>query len=100
MLFGYCIYIDEEIDEARMSFVWNTFGGACFDEGEVEELFVQMMEMSARGAWGEASRHADRHDQPGVNVLETRAVEGGGRAVCASDGDECKGAWGRSIQTR
>ncbi|KAF7502208.1 hypothetical protein GJ744_006445 [Endocarpon pusillum] len=32
--------------------------------------------------------------QPGVDVLESGAVEGGGRAGGASDGDEKEGAWG------
>jgi len=29
------------------------------------------------GAWGGASFHADQRGQPGVNVLELRAVKGG-----------------------
>jgi hypothetical protein len=45
------------------------------------------------GAWGGASRHADQHGQSGVDVLESRPMEGGGGAGGASDGDECKGAW-------
>jgi hypothetical protein len=47
-----------------------------------------------------ASRHADQHGQPGVDVPESRAMEGGRRAGGASDGDEFEGAWVRSIQTR
>src|SRR2546423_14118644 len=46
------------------------------------------------GAWGGASFHADHHGQPGVDVQESRAMEGGRRAGGASDGDECEGAWG------
>src|SRR5947199_422365 len=49
------------------------------------------------GARRRASFHADQHGQPGVDVLESRAMEGGRRAmeggqraVCASDGDECE----------
>jgi Tetratricopeptide repeat len=46
------------------------------------------------GAWGGASRHADQHGQPGVDVLESRPMAGGRRAGRASDGDEKEGAWG------
>jgi Tetratricopeptide repeat len=42
---------------------------------------------------GGASRHADQHGQPGVDVQESRAVEGGRRAGGASDEDEKEGAW-------
>ena len=37
------------------------------------------------GAWRRASRHADQHGQPGVDVLESRPIEGGHRA----DGEVC-----------
>ena len=40
------------------------------------------------------SFHADQHGQPGVDVQESRAAEGGGRAGGASDGDGKEGAWG------
>jgi hypothetical protein len=40
------------------------------------------------GPWSRASLPADQHGQPGVDVLESRAIEEGGRAGNASDGDE------------
>ena len=67
---------------------------------EAEELEVQVMETRKRMLGAGASRHADQHGQPGVDVLESRPMEGGRRAGGASDGDEKEGAWGRSIQTR
>jgi len=39
----------------------------------------------------EASRHADQHGQPGVDVQESRAMEGGRGAASASDRDEKEG---------
>jgi hypothetical protein len=44
------------------------------------------------GAGRDASLHADQHGQPGIDVQESRAMEGGGRAGGASDGDEKEGA--------
>ena len=41
-----------------------------------------------------ASRHAGQHGRPGIDVPESRAVEGGRRAICASDGDEREAAGG------
>jgi hypothetical protein len=38
-----------------------------------------------------ASRHAEKHEQSGVDVHESRTMEGGRRAVCASNGDEFEG---------
>jgi hypothetical protein len=37
------------------------------------------------GAWGGASRHLSQYGQPGVYVLESGSMEGGGRARGASD---------------
>ena len=67
---------------------------------EAEELEVQVMETRKRVLGAGASRHADQHGQPGVDVLESRTMEGGRRAGGASDGDEKEGAGRRSIQTR
>ena len=55
---------------------------------EAEELEVQVMETSKRMLGAGASRHADQHGQPGVDVLESRPVEGGRKAGGAGDGDE------------
>jgi hypothetical protein len=44
------------------------------------------------GARKRASLHANQHGQPGVDVLESRAMEGGGRARSASNRDEEEGA--------
>jgi hypothetical protein len=35
--------------------------------------------------------HADQHEQPRVDVLKLRAIEGGRRAGCVSNRDEKKG---------
>jgi len=45
-----------------------------------------------KGARLGASFHANQHGQPGVNVQESRTMEGGRRAGGASDGDEKEGA--------
>ena len=58
---------------------------------EAEELEVQVMETSKRVLGAGASFHADQHGQPGVDVLESRTMEGGRRAGGASDGDEKEG---------
>jgi hypothetical protein len=42
------------------------------------------------------SGHADQHGQPGVDVQESRPMEGGQRAGGASDGDEFEGAGRRA----
>src|SRR5947207_751105 len=48
---------------------------------------------SSKRAKGNARPGASFHaDQPGVDVPESRPMEGGGRAGCASDGDELEGA--------
>jgi hypothetical protein len=41
-----------------------------------------------KGARAGAFRHAEQHGHSGVDVLESRAIEGGGRAGGAGDGDE------------
>ena len=55
---------------------------------EAEKLEVQVMETSKRMLGAGASRHADQHGQPGVDVLESRPVGGGREAGGAGDGDE------------
>jgi Tetratricopeptide repeat len=50
------------------------------------------METNKRGARTGTPRHANKHKQPGVDVLESRTVEGGGGAADAGNGDESKGA--------
>jgi hypothetical protein len=39
------------------------------------------------GAWGGTSRHTEQYGQPGVDVFESRPIEGGRRARGASNGD-------------
>ena len=47
---------------------------------EAEELEVQVMETKKEGAGPGASRHADQHDQPGLDVPGSRTVGRGGGA--------------------
>ena len=44
------------------------------------------------GAKAEVHFRADQHSQSGVNVLESKTMEGGGRVEGASDGDESESA--------
>ncbi|KAF2191620.1 putative kinesin [Zopfia rhizophila CBS 207.26] len=43
-----------------------------------------------KGRWKEAEELEVQHGQPGVDVQESRAVERGRRAICASDGDDVR----------
>jgi len=44
------------------------------------------------GAWGGASFHANQYGQPGIDIQESRAVEGGRRALSQRTKDMLKGA--------
>src|SRR2546423_14350573 len=63
--------------------------GQSFCRGKVPSTSSKRAEGNARPG---ASFHADQHGQPGVDVLESRPMEGGRRAGGASDGDEKEGA--------
>src|SRR5438270_202849 len=45
---------------------------------------------SNEGIGAGASKHGAQHGQSGVDVPESRTMEGGRRAVCASNGDELR----------
>jgi ankyrin repeat protein len=61
-----------------------------------ERVLGELARVEASRAAGtvRASRHADEHGQPGVDVAEPEAMGRGGAAVCAGDGDEDEGARG------
>src|SRR5947207_1472700 len=63
--------------------------GQSFCRGKVPSTSSKRAEGNARPG---ASFHADQYGQPGVDVEESRPMEGGRRAGCASDGDELEGA--------
>ena len=54
---------------------------------EAEELEVRVMATRKKVLGAEHPSHADQHGQPGVDVPESRSMEGGRRARGASDGD-------------
>jgi hypothetical protein len=77
----------------REGLLWK-YSQCLYSDGRYTEAEGPISEVTdeKEGAGSRASRHADQHGQPRGDVLESRAMEGGRRAVCASDGDEFEGA--------